>query len=231
MDKIRLLVSAIAAITTANFTLTATAAEPRPDDRGNYRMTGGWTRWEVMPDPVGLNCRKGPGTEFDLVAAIEGKTILTVSPDYSPLIHNDPRGNPWLVVKVRNTNCFVRANSAFIRPAAENASTAPAAAPAAAPQATATMPQPTEAGNYINVGSWSRWQVANLQNGLNCRQGPGVEFPVVAAYDAGTVMNLSGDRTPAVQNDTIQKPWLAVKVGNNNTCFVRSHRVFINPIP
>ena len=205
--------------------ITASAsAQPTADNRGNYNSTQDWKKWEVIPDPGGLNCRKGPGVEFAIVAALDPKTTLDVSSNFSPLIQNDPRGNPWLAVSASDTTCFVRANSAFIRPAEEIVTSAPAAAP----QSTPAMPQASQDGNYGNIQGWEKWEVVPLRTGLNCRKGPGVQFEVAVALDSGTMMTVSSERSPSVQNDPRQRPWLAVAV-KDTICFVRAHRSFIKP--
>lgn len=219
----RVFVAAIAgSITAAAIALTA-SAEPTADNRGNYNSTQDWDKWEVIPDPAGVNCRKGPGVEFAIVAAFDPKKIVEVSSEFSPLIQNDPRGNPWLAVNASDTSCFVRANSAFIRPAKETTEATPVA-----PQSTQALPQASENGNYSNIQDWEKWQVAPLRTGLNCRKGPGVQFDVAVALDSGTMMTVSSETSPSIQNDPREKPWLAVAV-KDTICFVRAHNSFIKP--
>lgn len=220
----RVCATAIAGSITATAIALTASAQPTADNRGNYNTTQEWEKWEVIPDPAGLNCRKGPGVEFPIVAAFDPKTTIDVSSDFSPLIQNDPRGNPWLAVSANGTTCFVRANSAFVRPAGATAS----AAPAVAPLSTPGMPQASEDGNYGNIQGWEKWEVVPLRTGLNCRKGPGVQFEVAVALDSGTMMTVSSERSPSVQNDPRQRPWLAVAV-KDTICFVRAHRSFIKP--
>ena len=209
-------------ITAAAIALTA-SAQPTA---GDYNSTEDWKEWEVVPDPAGLNCRKGPGVEFAIVASFDPKSTVEVSSEFSPVIQNDPRGNPWLAVSASGTTCFVRSNSAFIRPAGATEEAAPAAAPLSTPAP--GMPQASEDGNYANIEDWENWEVAPLRTGLNCRKGPGVQFEVAVSLDSGTMMTVSSERSPSIQNDPRERPWLAVAV-QDTTCFVRSHRLFIKP--
>ena len=221
----RVFVAAIAgSITAAAIALTA-SAEPTADNRGNYNSTQDWDKWEVIPDPAGVNCRKGPGVEFAIVAALEPKKIVDVSSEFSPQIQNDPRGNPWLAVSASGTSCFVRANSAFIRPAKETTEATPVA-----PQSTPPPPQPSENRNYSNsnIQGLEKWQVAPLRTGLNCRKGPGVEFPIVAALEPNKIVDISSEFSPQIQNDPRGNPWLAVSA-SNTSCFVRANSAFIRP--
>jgi len=89
----------------------------QPDASGDYNYVerGMKAFWEVV-DSDGLNCRRGPGTNFSVVEVKRsGAIVETTARSFD--IERDSRGLPWLRVEAEKaSSCFVRANDRFIRP-------------------------------------------------------------------------------------------------------------------
>jgi hypothetical protein len=100
------------AITTTSF---AVHAQPQPDNRGNFRNVN-WQSWRVVDrDPKGLNCRQGPGTNYNILRRLN--FLRQITPLSSPEVKLDRDSNPWVEVMIdNNQSCFVRSHSAFILP-------------------------------------------------------------------------------------------------------------------
>lgn len=98
---------------------------PRADRNGDFtsiRATyadgsvGFHAPWLVVdPDPNGLNCRNGPGTDNRIIRRFPNNELVTADAS-SRAIAPDNRGKPWLRVKIGNSACFVRAHSNFVKP-------------------------------------------------------------------------------------------------------------------
>lgn len=111
---------------------------PQPNEQGDYQRTS-HRYWEVAdPDPKGLNCRMGkysieqiqdPGSKVEL--DIDNWPVVgTLKPGQDFEIYLGPSGlgvlydkqdQPWFFVEKSEgrgapSNCFVRANSSFVRP-------------------------------------------------------------------------------------------------------------------
>ena len=116
------LISSISAVPTA---AVASAEIPRADANGNYYYVSEARIWRVVdPDPDGLNCRSGPGTNYSVVEVKRpGQNLYLASEHFGggpPYIEKDKRGLPWLKVDGGyESYCFVRANTLFVEPTRE----------------------------------------------------------------------------------------------------------------
>jgi len=90
-------------------------AQPQPDNRGNFRNVN-WQSWRVVDrDPNGLNCRQGPGTNYNILRIF--RFLTQIAPVSSREVKLDQDRDPWVEVIVdNNQSCFVRSHSAFILP-------------------------------------------------------------------------------------------------------------------
>ena len=117
---------------------------PAPRQRANRQVN-----WQVVdPDPKGLSCRMAKqfqGVRVDSMNAPDalfqrnrhdlsqwsvvttfrpGQRIRAVSGNLAnQIVLVDHRGKPWLPIHSTKGDCFVRANSRFIRPLRENPTT------------------------------------------------------------------------------------------------------------
>lgn len=106
---------AIAIASAITTTVLGVNAQPQPDRQGNFRNVN-WQSWRVVDrDPNGLNCRQGPGTNYNIIRRLRFLTKITpVSP---PEVKLDQDQFPWVEVTINNNqSCFVRSHSAFILP-------------------------------------------------------------------------------------------------------------------
>ncbi|WP_144017676.1 hypothetical protein [Planktothrix sp. PCC 11201] len=128
---------------------------PEPNAQGNYVSLSSHLYWQVVDaDPNGLNCRMGnssieeiwnpdnPGfpsiSNWPVVATFKPDEIFRAQVSYSGFVFTrDDQFLPWIFVKKKldgtPANCFVRANSALIKPVEEpknnNISTSPVETP------------------------------------------------------------------------------------------------------
>ncbi|MCB8785947.1 hypothetical protein [Planktothrix agardhii] len=128
---------------------------PEPNAQGNYVSLSSHLYWQVVDsDPNGLNCRMGnssieeiwnpdnPGfpsiSNWPVVATFKPDEIFRAQVSYSGFVFTrDAQFLPWIFVKKKldgtPTNCFIRANSALIKPVEEpmnnNISTPPVEQP------------------------------------------------------------------------------------------------------
>lgn len=94
---------------------TAESALPKPPIRDQPDVTAvNADVWQVV-DTEGLNCRQGAGSKTGVRQVLRpGKEVLVNGSYANPLVY-DNNGDPWLAVVVPGTNCFVRANAAYIK--------------------------------------------------------------------------------------------------------------------
>lgn len=121
------------------------SATPVPNHQGDYigSTTLGYKTWEVVDtDPHGLNCRMMQEVQpmildaMDLPLALEqdyqqdivnwnvvfsfkqGARLNAVIGNgrFNQIMRMDDRGRPWLGIRTGKGDCFVRANSRFVRP-------------------------------------------------------------------------------------------------------------------
>lgn len=128
---------------------------PEPNAQGNYVSLSSHLYWQVVDaDPKGLNCRMGnasieeiwnpdnPGFptigNWPVATTLKPEEIFRAQVSYSGFVFTrDEQFLPWIFVKKKldgtPANCFVRANSALIKPVEEpknnNISTPPVEAP------------------------------------------------------------------------------------------------------
>ena len=95
--------------------LAAYGVEPQPDRQGNFHQVN-WQSWRVVDrDPNGLNCRQGPGINYQIVRKLN--FLRPITPVSSSSVKLDQDRDPWLQVKLENNqSCFVRSHSAYILP-------------------------------------------------------------------------------------------------------------------
>jgi len=251
---------------------------PQPRENGDFSRSS-HNSWEVVdPDPNGLNCRMLEGIEnydeliardmtdrnftFDIgnwpvVGTLErGQDFqIELGPAGFGVIY-DTKDRPWIYVERTDEagaprNCFVRANSSFVRPIpipGGSFGDRPRPRPMpAAPQA--TLPQPLENGNFGRSPHTTWESVDPDPNGLNCRMADISEedlnnrtvsldirnWPVVATLERGQdFQTIPGPAGLGLVFDTQQQPWLYVKTTGQNgeptTCFVRANSSFVRPI-
>lgn len=111
---------------------------PEPNDRGNYMTKSDHLYWQVVdPDPNGLNCRMGNArieeiwnpdhlgfpaiSSWPAVTALKPDEVFRAQPSYGGFVITfDDQFLPWIFIKKKPdgtpANCFVRANSALIKP-------------------------------------------------------------------------------------------------------------------
>ncbi len=111
---------------------------PEPNAQGNYVSLSSHLYWQVVDsDPNGLNCRMGnssieeiwnpdnPGfpsiSNWPVVATFKPDEIFRAQVSYSGFVFTrDAQFLPWIFVKKKldgtPANCFIRANSALIKP-------------------------------------------------------------------------------------------------------------------
>ncbi len=124
------LLAALCVIPLANAAI-ASIVPPRANENGNYGRTD-HTDWRVVdPDPDGLNCRMGRysieqihDVRSNVPMNIYNWNVVRRLPtgqyfeiDLTPggyACYQDDRGLPWLYIDAYN--CFVRANTAYVRP-------------------------------------------------------------------------------------------------------------------
>jgi hypothetical protein len=114
---------------------------PEPNPQGNYVSISSHLYWQVVDsDPNGLNCRMGnasieeiwnpdnPGfpniSNWPAVTTFKPDEIFRAQLSYSGfVVTRDNQFLPWIFVKQKidgtPANCFVRANSALIKPVEE----------------------------------------------------------------------------------------------------------------
>ncbi|NJP09803.1 MAG: hypothetical protein HC866_10205 [Leptolyngbyaceae cyanobacterium RU_5_1] len=120
-------------------------ATPVQNQNGDYvgSTAIGYTRWEVVdPDPKGLNCRMAKAFQPATLDSIDTprelyqdhqqpiaswNVVFSFSPGerlnavigngrFNQIMLLDAQGKPWLGVRTWKGDCFVRANSRFVRP-------------------------------------------------------------------------------------------------------------------
>jgi hypothetical protein len=118
--------------------ITSQLELPQPNEQGDYQRTS-HRYWEVVdPDPKGLNCRmseysiqeiQNPGSKVELdidnwpvVGTLkQGDNFeIYLGPSGSGVLY-DRQNQPWFFVEKSDdsdppSNCFVRANSRFVKP-------------------------------------------------------------------------------------------------------------------
>ncbi|WP_254032359.1 hypothetical protein [Planktothrix agardhii] len=143
---------------------------PEPNAQGNYVSLSSHLYWQVVDsDPNGLNCRMGnssieeiwnpdnPGfpsiSNWPVVATFKPDEIFRAQVSYSGFVFTrDDQFLPWIFVKKKldgtPANCFIRANSALIKPVEQpkdnNISTAPVEQPKDNNVSTPTVEQPKD---------------------------------------------------------------------------------------
>lgn len=120
-----------------NIALANNLFPPLPDDRGNYNsiqrinsageeingVKGEHRNWQVIT--TGLNCRKNPGENNVIIRKFAQDDIIQAASfgrggaDEVIVIQRDNKGLPWLRVNLNPGQCFVRANSRFIKPVSQ----------------------------------------------------------------------------------------------------------------
>ena len=100
--------------------------------------------------------------------------------------------------------------------------------------ASAGIPQPNANGDFRSASA-QQWRVVDTDpNGLNCRSGPGAEYPVRQKFRRNSVLFVATEHNssgpPWIKNDSRGLPWLLVSLGDDS-CFVRANARFIVPIP
>jgi len=95
--------------------LQASGVQPQPDSRGNFHQVN-WQSWRVVDrDPNGLNCRRGPGMNHQIVRRLS--FLRPIAPASSNAVKLDKDRDPWVQVRLENNQtCFVRSHSAYILP-------------------------------------------------------------------------------------------------------------------
>lgn len=108
---------------------------PVPDQKGDYYsiqvisrdgklvegVRGEHRYWQVLT--AGLNCRKAPGTDNKIIRQFAKNDVLEAGSfgrggsDEVIVIQKDKTDKPWLRVVIKEGQCFVRANSKYIKPA------------------------------------------------------------------------------------------------------------------
>jgi hypothetical protein len=143
---------------------------PEPNPQGNYVSISSHLYWQVVDsDPNGLNCRMGnasieeiwnpdnPGfpniSNWPAVTTFKPDEIFRAQLSYSGfVVTRDNQFLPWIFVKQKidgtPANCFVRANSALIKPVEEptnnNISTPPVEQPKDNNVSTPTVENPKD---------------------------------------------------------------------------------------
>lgn len=139
---------------------------PEPNAQGNYVSLSSHVYWQVVdPDPNGLNCRMGnasieeiwnpdnPGfptiSNWPVVATFKPNEIFRAQLSYSGfVVTRDSQFLPWIFVKKKldgtPANCFVRANSALIKPVEEPKNNTISAPPVETPKENNISIQPVE---------------------------------------------------------------------------------------
>ncbi|HLP91395.1 MAG TPA: hypothetical protein VK184_22785 [Nostocaceae cyanobacterium] len=108
-----------ASISTVSSVVLAQSGMPRANRQGDYYDYN--SRYWIVIDTTGLNCRSGPGSNYRIVQKFDNNDkLLAPTQSGEPLIRRDRRGKPWLAVSPNGyqyeTSCYVRANQSFIRP-------------------------------------------------------------------------------------------------------------------
>lgn len=121
----------------AHIALANNVFPPLPDDRGNFNsiqrinsdgqeingVKGEHRNWQVIT--TGLNCRKIPGENNLIIRQFAQDDIIQAASfgrggsDEVIVIQRDDKGLPWLRVSLNPGQCFVRANSRFIKPVSQ----------------------------------------------------------------------------------------------------------------
>ena len=142
---------------------------PEPNAQGNYVSLSSHLYWQVVDsDPNGLNCRMGnssieeiwnpdnPGfpsiSNWPVVATFKPDEIFRAQVSYSGFVFTrDAQFLPWIFVKKKldgtPANCFIRANSALIKPVEQptnNISTPPVEQPKDNNVSTPTVENPKD---------------------------------------------------------------------------------------
>jgi hypothetical protein len=107
----------------ATFTLNLTEAVPVANGSGNFLASNAntlisetagpatWPKWVVV-DPTGLNCRATAPSGAIVTTLATGSPVNVQSLGLNSFV--TAGGNSWL--RVPSQNCFIRANSSYIRP-------------------------------------------------------------------------------------------------------------------
>lgn len=146
----------------------------------------------TVTSPDGVNLRAGPGTTFPIIIAIPFGATVTVT--------GDPVAAVWLPVSYEGKSGYVMSEYLSIGTPRSAASGPPPPAPSASPTPSATpAPVPTpaaptspSAGGVPSIGVWA---TVTPPDGLNLRQGPGTNFPVLMAVPGGARVQVVGQPT------------------------------------
>lgn len=146
----------------------------------------------------------------------------------SPIIDQTPKTKFKIMVNKGKSKMLKRLLTLSLVSSISAVATATIAAP--------VMPTADPNGDYYFVREARRWRVVDRDpNGLNCRSGPGANYPVVEVKVTGETLFLAsehfGGSPPYINLDERDLPWLKVDGGYESYCFVRANSRFIRPIP
>ncbi|MBX3229189.1 MAG: SH3 domain-containing protein [Labilithrix sp.] len=106
-------------------------------------------------------------------------------------------GRPWIQVKANGATCYASASLQFIMPQG---------------------PIP-----YSTIDEIDDYAISTLR--LNCRSGPGTEYPVLTEMPMGTRVTIEPDR---VRYSTEGNPWIHIRA-NSRVCYASANFKFLVP--
>ncbi|NEO86329.1 MAG: zinc-ribbon domain-containing protein [Spirulina sp. SIO3F2] len=138
---------------------TQPAATPSPAPSKPDITAVDATVWKVI-DAQGLNCRRGAGSNHGVSTTLNPGKEFQVDPGYdNPLVY-DNQGDPWLAIVLPGTNCFVRANTAYLQ-ALPNKN-----APAGTQTPEGICPEYTVTLNYLESPNFDVYICGDPSNGV-----------------------------------------------------------------